>query len=136
MIDNPNIVERIFYGNSKPITYFVAGFIGSPIVGLLVIEVFSFIGAYAEKSTEFISPLVTMSFGTLACICLGWTYTVLISLGIWRYHQQATHWIKHLLLALGALHLILVCLLTFTFVDFSIFATRWLLEDGRFLLNM
>ena len=136
MTDNLNVVERIFYGNSRPITYFVTGFIGSPIIGSLVIKAFSFIGASAEKSTEFIPPAVTMGFGTLACICLGWTYTALISVGIWRFYQKKSHWIRYVLISLMALHLILTSLLTFMFIDFSILSTQILQEGGRFLLNV
>ena len=136
MVENPNFVERVFFGQAHPISYFFAGFIGSPIIGLLVIKVFRFIGAYAEKSDQFMSPIITMGVGTLGCIGIGWTYTAWVSFGIWKYHQKACHWIRYVLLMLGAIYLILVCLMTFTFVDFSIFATKWLLEDGRFLLNI
>lgn len=136
MIENPNFVERVFFGQAHPISYFFAGFIGSPIIGLLVIKVFRFIGAYAEKSDQFMPPIITMGIGTLGCIGIGWTYTAWISYGIWKYYQKASHWIRYVLLVLGAIHLILVCLMTLTFVDFSIFSTKWLLEDGRFLLNI
>jgi len=136
LMRHPNYIEQAFVGEAHPVTYFLAGFIGSPIIGLLVIKVFRFIGTYAEKSDQFMSPIITMGIGTLGCIGIGWTYTAWVSYGIWRYYLQASHWIRYILLTLGAVHLVLVFLMTFTFVDFSIFSTKWLLEEGRFLLNI
>ena len=120
MVENPNFVERVFFGQAHPISYFVAGFVGSAFVGFMVLHLYKDLGAFAAHNFQEIPPALVMSVGVTLLTLSGLTYSGWLWFGCWNYFRKSKHWLPSLILAFALAHAGITLLLAWTLILVSV----------------
>lgn len=120
MSDSANFIERVFLGRAHPITYLFAGFVGSALIGFLVLSLYGYLGRFATYYYQVFPPIITMFIGLFFLTITGLTYSVWIWLGCWNHFKNAKSWLSGLLLGLAITHACITLLIIAVFLAFNI----------------
>jgi len=135
MVENPNFVERVFFGQAHPISYFFAGFVGSAFVGFIILYLYKYLGTFAAHNYQEIPPSIVMLVGVSLLTASGLTYSGWIWFGCWNYFRRTKHWLPSLILGCAVAHAGVTLVLVFSFLLFSVQVMPQL-NDGLWILRI
>ena len=136
MVENPNFVERVFFGQANPISYLLIGFLGSVVVGLLVIILFSLAGRFAERFYHQISPTLVMAGSSFVLTAFGLVFSGWLWNGCLEYFKSSRHWFRHIMIFLALAHAFITLAFVMGFLLLTASDTLYLEQTGIWPMGM
>jgi hypothetical protein len=134
-MDQLNFIERVFDGRSKAITYVMLGFLGSGLVGYIVLSFYSLLGSFAENHRETIPPALVIYIGLVGLTTFGLAFSIWLWVGCWKYAVTSIRSVRFITVFLTLAHIVLVISSVYGLFEFNVLVIEYLNEDGRFILN-
>ena len=136
MVENPNFVERVFFGQAHPVSYLFVGFLGSVAVGLLVTVSFSLAGRFAERFDNHISPTFVMASASFVLTGFGLVFSGWLWNGCLEYFKRSRHWVRHIIVVLALIHAFITLTFVMVFLQLTASDTLYLEQTGIWPMGM
>jgi len=136
MVENTSFLNRVSAGSAQPVSYLFIGFIGSVVVGLLVILLFSMAGRFAEKFYEHISPTFVMAGASFVLTGFGLFFSGWLWNGCLEYFKRGHHWFRYIIIILALTHAFITLTFVVGFLDLTAADTFFLEKTGIWLMGM
>lgn len=133
---SPSFVERVFFGQANPISYLLIGFLGSVVVGLLVIILFSLAGRFAERFYQHISPTFVMAGSSFVLTGFGLIFSGWLWNGCLEYFKRSRHWFRHIIIFLALAHAFITLAFVMGFLQLTASDTLYLEQTGIWPMGM
>ena len=136
MVENPSLLNRVSAGSVQPVSYLFIGFIGSVVVGLLVIVLFSMAGRFAEKFYEHISPTFVMAGASFVLTGFGLVFSGWLWNGCLEYFKRGHHWFRYIIMLLALVHAFITLTFVVGFLDLTASDTLSVEQTGIWPMGM
>lgn len=136
MVENTSFLNRISVGRAQPFSYLLIGFVGSVVVGLLVIVLFSMAGRFAERFYEHISPTFVLAGASFVLTAFGLVFSGWLWNGCLEYFKSSRHWFRHIIIFLALAHAFITLTFVMVFLQVTASDTSYLEQTGIWPMGM
>jgi len=136
MVENPSFLNRVSAGSAQPVSYLLIGFIGSVVVGLLVIVLFSMAGRFAERFYEHIPPTFVMAGASFVLTGFGLVFSGWLWNGCLEYFKRGHHWFRYIIMLLALVHAFITLTFVVGFLDLTASDTLSVEQTGIWPMGM
>ena len=136
MVEYTRVLSRISVGRAQPFSYLLIGFVGSVVVGLLVIVLFSMAGRFAERFYQHISPTFILAGASFVLTAFGLVFSGWLWNGCLEYFKKSSHWFRHIMIFLALAHAFITLTFVMVFLQLTASDTLYLEQTGIWPMGM
>ena len=136
MVEYTRALSKISVGRAQPFSYLLIGFVGSVVVGFLVIVLFSMAGRFAERFYQHISPTFVLAGASFVLTAFGLVFSGWLWNGCLEYFKRSRHWVRHIIVVLALIHACITLTFVMAFLQLTASDTLYLEQTGIWPMGM